>query len=140
MARVAGEIFKARPVAGAGRCPAEINAAAWVERALARNRSDGGLGKNRRRIYFSAFRAGGVTRRHSLRARAATRVALRARTSFEDRHPAEIETALRRESDSRHPFSGRINHEMDTNKHEFMSYSARSGCMSPFRAAHVDHI
>ena len=31
---------------------------------------------------------------------------------------------------------------MDTNKHEFMSYAARSGRMSPFRAArrHVDHI
>src|ERR1700720_3630615 len=86
-------------------CFAEINAAAWVERALARNRSDGGLGENRRRIHFSAFRAGGVTRRHSLRARAAASLALRARTSFEDRHLAETEAAVRRESHPRRPFS-----------------------------------
>src|SRR5712664_2854438 len=101
MARVAGEIFKARPVADAGRRFAEVDATAWTEGAFARNRSDGGLGEDCRRIHFSPFRASGVTGRNSLRARAPTGFALRTGAGFQDRHLAKVEAALRRESHQR---------------------------------------
>src|SRR5438094_9549712 len=101
MARVAGEIFTARPVASAGRRVAQADAAARTERAPTRDRSDGSMEQNRWRFYCGAFCAGRFARRHSVRARAPAGVALRARASVEDRHLAEVETTLRRQSDSR---------------------------------------
>src|SRR5205807_8972513 len=105
MARIAGKIFAAGSVAGTSRRFAQADTAAWAERAITRNRSDGGLGQNCGRFYRSAFGASCFARRNSLRARASTRVALRARASFKDRYPAKIEAALRRKNDPRHPIS-----------------------------------
>src|SRR2546428_14117139 len=103
MARSAGKIFAAGSLAGASRRFAQADAAAWAERAITRNRSDGGLGQNRWGIYRRAFGADCFARRRPVRTCASAGFTLRARTSFQDRHLAKIEAALRRESHSRYP-------------------------------------
>src|SRR5947207_10160265 len=95
MAQSSGKTVCARPMANHVGCFAKINAAPRVERAVARNRSDGGLEQNCRRLYRCAFGASRFARRNSLRPCFATRVALRTRAGFQDRHLAKIEATLR---------------------------------------------
>ena len=79
-----------------------------LTRAPARNRSDRRLVKNRRRLHRRALRPGRIARRHSLRPRPPTRIALRARTNLQVRNPAKTKTTLRRQNHPRHPFSCRL--------------------------------
>src|SRR5882762_2339180 len=109
MARLAGEILKTRPMANRVGCFAEVNAAAWAERAIARNRSAGSLEQNRRRLYRRAFGPSCFARWNSLCARAATGFALRIRAGVEDRDLAKIEATFRRQSHSRRTLSCRLN-------------------------------
>src|SRR5207245_6916041 len=76
VARFAGKISSAGSMAASRRTVTEIDATAWAKGASARSGSDGGVGKNRGRIYRNALGTGRFARRHSLRARAPTGVAL----------------------------------------------------------------
>src|ERR1700730_5972238 len=123
MAGIAGKQNQARSLAGAGGFTAEADAAARLERAVARGGSDRGVETNRRRFYLGPLRAGQLAGRRSLRARVAAIAALPVRANLEGRDFAQIEAALRREDRPRNPFSPRL------------SACLRSG---PFREARLE--
>src|SRR6266403_5867347 len=99
MARTSRKENASGSVASTGGLASKVDAAARIARAPARNRSDRGLVKNRRRIYRRALGAGGIARRHTLRSSPPTSFALRARTNFQDRDLAKTEKTLWRQND-----------------------------------------
>src|ERR1700730_10951830 len=108
MARTSREQATPGPLAGAGGFTAEADAAARLERAVARGGSDRGVETNRRRFYLGPLRAGQLAGRCSLRARVAAIAALSIRANLEGRDIAQIEAALRRENRPGNPFSPRV--------------------------------
>src|SRR5437870_7694331 len=94
-----------RSLASAGRCAAETDAAFGTSRALAPNRSNRRVVKDRWRIHRSALRARGAAQWNSLCPRAPTGFALRARTNLQVGNPAKIETTFRLKNYPRHSVS-----------------------------------
>src|SRR5438067_11706674 len=98
MARPAGEAAFARPLATDFAIVAGVNAKTRPKRAIARKRSDRREVLDCRRIHRRPFRAGCATGRHSLCPRAPISFALRARADFKNGSLANIDAALRRQS------------------------------------------
>src|SRR6202023_681110 len=92
-----------------GGFDSRLDEATRPARTITRSGSSRGMEPNRWRIYRGALNAGSTARRNLIRPGSSAGFALRSRTSFQDRHLAQVEATLRRKNHSRYSFPYWVN-------------------------------
>src|SRR5438132_13599463 len=108
MARPSRKENAAGSLAITSRFGPEIDAAARIARAPARDRSHRCVEQNCRRIYRRALCARGFARGRTLRPSSSTGLALRAGTGLQEPNPAKTEATLRLQNHPRHSLPRRL--------------------------------